>query len=130
MRRLNEFIIVFGFGGIAYSLIEVLFRGHTHWTMLLTGGAVFYILYIIFNLIRQENIFRICIAGGLIITTAEFIAGCVLNLYLKMNVWNYSGKDYNLFGQICPDFSIGWFALSVPVFYFSILLRRQLGANL
>ena len=32
-------IAVFVLGGGAYGLMEILFRGHTHWTMLVTGGA-------------------------------------------------------------------------------------------
>lgn len=30
---------MFLLGGCAYGLLEVLYRGHTHWTMLVTGGA-------------------------------------------------------------------------------------------
>ena len=32
-------LTVFLLGGCAYGLLEVLYRGHTHWTMLVTGGA-------------------------------------------------------------------------------------------
>ena len=40
----------FGVGAVAYGLIEVAVRGYTHWTMLLTGGAVMMLL----NLINQS----------------------------------------------------------------------------
>ena len=38
-------IYLFVFGAVLYSLIEIVFRGYPHWTMTLTGGAVFLIIY-------------------------------------------------------------------------------------
>ena len=32
------------FGGVAYGLIELLWRGRTYWTMVLTGGACYTLL--------------------------------------------------------------------------------------
>ena len=32
------------FGGCAYGLVEVLYRGYTHWTMLLLGGFCFWLM--------------------------------------------------------------------------------------
>ena len=37
MDKIKEYFVVFASGGIIYSLIEVVFRGFTHWTMTLTG---------------------------------------------------------------------------------------------
>lgn len=126
MEKIKEFIIVFGLGGIAYALIEVMFRGHTHWTMLLTGGAVFFILYLIFNYFKKENIIRIGFLGASLITTAEYSVGCVVNLGLDMSVWDYSKKPLNLYGQICPKYFLAWFALSIPVFYIAKNLKNEI----
>lgn len=47
------------------------------------------------------------------ITAAEFCAGCVLNLWLGLGVWDYSHIPGNVLGQICPHFSAAWFVLSM-----------------
>lgn len=125
MRHIKEFIIVFGIGGIGYSLVEILFRGFTHWTMTITGGLIFYIIYHVFNIIQKENIIKICFVGAVMITTAEYAVGCIVNILLKMHVWDYSHKNLNLYGQICPAFSFGWFAISIPVFFLSIGLKES-----
>lgn len=130
MVKLKEYFIVFGFGGFLYSLVELIFRGRTHWTMFITGAAVFCCLYYVFNRLYNENIFKNALLGSVLITTAEFAVGCAVNLGLHMKVWDYSGKTLNLYGQICPAFSIGWFALSIPVFYLAAALRNQLNTVL
>lgn len=47
------------------------------------------------------------------ITGVEFFAGCVLNLWLDLHIWDYSNLPYNILGQICPQFMILWLFLSV-----------------
>ena len=37
--KLSQLIFSFLMGYFSYSLIEILLRGYTHWTMCLTGGA-------------------------------------------------------------------------------------------
>lgn len=57
----------------------------------------------------------ICTAA---ITTTEFIAGCILNLWLDLGIWDYSNVPFNILGQVCLPFSGVWFVLSV----FAIIL--------
>ena len=47
-----------------------------------------------------------------VITTFEFITGCIVNLWLKWNIWDYSGVFGNVLGQICLPFSLIWVLLS------------------
>ncbi|MCQ2480096.1 MAG: putative ABC transporter permease [Clostridia bacterium] len=129
MGRIKETIIVFGFGCFLYSLVEVIFRGFTHWTMFLTGGVVFCCLYYVFDISCGENIIKGAFLGSVIITTAEYAVGCVLNLGLNMRVWDYSAIPANLFGQICLKFSLGWFALSIFAFFIASLLRQKLRSD-
>ena len=51
--------------------------------------------------------------GGTIITILEFITGCIVNLWLGWNIWDYSELPYNLLGQISLFSSIGWVGLSL-----------------
>lgn len=48
------------------------------------------------------------------ITTVEFITGCIVNIRLGWNVWDYSSHPFNLMGQICPAFCALWYLLSIP----------------
>ena len=38
-------LIVFSLGAASYGMMEMLFRGYSHWTMILTGGACVLTLY-------------------------------------------------------------------------------------
>lgn len=114
MKSASEAIAVLGFGGIIYGLTEVLFRGYTHWTMVITGSVVFAVIYLINIKLRTSLILPRCALGCLVITSAEFVVGCIVNLVFHMNVWDYSDERFNILGQICPLFSLGWFFICIP----------------
>ncbi len=129
MDKIKEYIVVFASGGIIYSLIEVIFRGFTHWTMTLTGGAALLIIYIMNIKIKARSLILRCFAGCAIITALEFAVGCIVNRGLNMQVWDYSDEKYNVLGQICPLFSIMWFLLCVPATLLSFSFRRRFDEN-
>ncbi|MBQ7837521.1 MAG: hypothetical protein IJ395_02765 [Clostridia bacterium] len=105
----------FAVGGFAYGLTEIIFRGYTHWTMVLLGGAVMVLL----NLINQSKIslWMRCLLGATVITSLEYSVGMIVNVALGWNVWDYSDKFLNLKGQICPQFSLVWFFLCIPAYW-------------
>lgn len=107
---------IFAGGGLAYGLIEILFRGFTHWSMLIAGGVCCLILY---TVSRQSSwrLWQKCVLGGAIITTVEFVAGAIVNIALGWAVWDYSSRPLNFMGQICPLFSLAWTGLSLPAVY-------------
>ncbi|MBQ8786188.1 MAG: hypothetical protein IJZ61_00975 [Oscillospiraceae bacterium] len=123
MPRAVENFIVFLFGGVIYSLIEVAFRGFTHWSMTLTGGLCLLIMFRHFTAKPHEPLVMKCLFGAITITALEFAAGCIVNLWLGWGVWDYSGMMFNLFGQICLPFSVLWFFLTVP----AVLICNYLG---
>ena len=129
MSRIKEFLILFGVGAFLYGGIEVAFRGYTHWSMFLTGGILFYTLYLIFGYVGKGRILLKCLMGCVIITTGEFLVGCIVNLTFGMNVWDYSDQVLNVFGQICLIFSLGWFFISIPASLLTDLIRRNLRYN-
>lgn len=107
--------VLFVAGGIAYGILEVIWRGRTHWTMLVTGGACFVSLYNFYNRFKKLKLIPCCFFGSLIITGAEFICGCIVNIKYKLNVWDYSNCKYNLKGQVCMLYSFLWALLCIPV---------------
>ncbi len=126
MYSFRELGTVFIIGGIGYGIIEILFRGYTHWSMIITGGICFFIFYIINFKLRNDNIIMRCFLSAIIITTLEFIVGYVVNIGLKWNVWDYSNMPYNIKGQICLGFSGIWLLLGIPMTILAENLRRIL----
>ena len=108
--RLLE-ILVFILGGIAYAMIEILFRGHTHWTMVLTGGACVLTMYMMSGWLLDIPLIASALTGALIITMYELVVGLIVNIRLGWSVWDYSDMPGNILGQICPTFSAIWFLL-------------------
>lgn len=51
---------------------------------------------------------------GICITVAEFMSGLVLNVWLGLGIWDYSGLPLNIMGQICLPFTLIWCVLSMP----------------
>ena len=106
-------IFLFVFGGGIYCLIEMLFRGHTHFTMIFVGGVCFLMCGMLNEVIPWEmplpEQMIICAVN---ITAVEFVAGMIQNVWLNLNVWDYSNMPLNIMGQICLPFSVAWFFLS------------------
>ncbi|MBQ6947154.1 MAG: hypothetical protein IJN42_03815 [Clostridia bacterium] len=102
-------------GAVGYGLLELLWRGRTHPSMLLCGGVC---LCGIRRLCKKmKNVFWIAAAAAAMITAVEFVTGLVVNR--KHGVWDYTEEWGNVGGQICPRFSLFWFLLSLPfVIYF------------
>lgn len=109
-ERLME-ILVFALGGSAYGLMELLFRGHTHWTMVITGGACVLTLYWLEEWLMGMPLILAAAAGAMIVTAYEFSVGLIVNVRLGWHVWDYSSLPGNIMGQICPVFTVAWFVL-------------------
>lgn len=112
LRKRNllfKYLFLFWFGGSTYVTLEVLWRGYSHWTMLLLAGALFVIIGLL-NEIWQWSTSVICqaVIGAGIATVLEFITGCIVNVWLKWDVWDYSNMWGNILGQVCPLFTLLW----------------------
>ncbi len=105
--------ILFGIGGITYLIIELLWRGSSHWSMFFLGGVCFLVVGLI-NEKSRGNIPLLLqmLVSTIIITTLEFITGYIVNIRMGLNVWSYYDLSYNIMGQVCLLYSILWFFLS------------------
>ena len=124
LHKAKECGIIYLIGSVGYSLIEILWRGFTHWTMAVTGGVCFLLLYQIDGRHETERLPAKCLRGACWITAIEFIVGCVVYLKLKWAVWDYSDLFGNLLGQVCPLYFALWFLLCVPVFRVARSIRN------
>ena len=116
MNKTLLFLGLFLAGALLYPLIEVAVRGHSHWSMSLAGGLALMSLYIVQVRLAGRSLRRRCLVGALLITGIELIFGIIFNIYLGLNVWNYSNLPANFLGQISPFFTLLWFLLCIPVF--------------
>jgi len=123
MENLLKNLKIFIIGAFGYGILETTFRGFTHWTMLLTGGFCLLILYHINARNEKAPIWQKCFVGAVIITSIELAVGCIVNLWLGWNVWNYSRYSFNFLGQICLAFTLLWYILCIPLMYFLRYLR-------
>lgn len=121
---LFKHLCLFSIGAFLYLFIEIMYRGHTHWTMGILGGICFILVGLINEyLSRQTPLWIQAVFGSAIITCFEFMAGCILNLWLGLDVWDYSQMPFNLLGQICLGFSMAWIGLSVLAIILDDYLR-------
>lgn len=122
-----KYTFLFIFGGFTYGLIEILSRGFSHISMFMAGG----ICFILIGLLNEGFSWDMSIVSqmaisALIITAIEFTTGLIVNVWLKLNVWDYSALPYNILGQICLLYTNLWFFLSLPGILLDDLLRYYL----
>ena len=113
LKIIAKYLFLGAIGSIIYMSLEILWRGYTHWTMGVLGGICFICLGLINEILSWETplVLQMFI-GSIIITILEFITGCIVNLWLGWNIWDYSSLPLNLLGQICLPFSILWYFIS------------------
>ena len=116
--KLSIFLLAIFLGGTLYVLLELLWRGRSHVSMFCAGGLALLLLHGLF-LRFALPLFAQCLVGGLVITAIEFVAGAIVNVRLKLNVWDYSKMPLNLYGQVCLPFSLLWCLLTLPISFLS-----------
>ncbi len=114
-------------GGGAYFAIEVFWRGYSHWTMAVLGGICFVLIGGINEFFPWEMPLALQgVIGAAMVTVLEFYTGVILNLWLGLGIWDYSGLPLNLLGQICVMYSILWIPLAVVAVILDDWLRHRL----
>lgn len=105
--RFWKISVLYYLGGMCYCGLELLFRGFTHWSMFLLGGACFLLV----GNLRKLPLPLGMLMGAGIITALEL--GCGLLVNGNYDVWDYRNQPYNFQGQICLPFSLLWVPLSL-----------------
>ena len=123
----KKYLILGTIGGLIYVLLELIWRGYSHWTMFLLGGTCFVLLGLINEILDWDTPLTLqMLIGCTVITVLEFITGCVVNLWLGWNVWDYSDLKFNILGQISLFSSIGWYFISLVGITLDDWLRYRL----
>lgn len=111
-------MLLWTWGGTVYFFLEVIYktiRGRPEqisWTMLLVALIL---------CIPVERCGSECewytplpiqaLGCTVLVTIVEYCAGMVLNVWLGLNIWDYSNIPLNFHGQICVPFMVLWYVL-------------------
>ena len=116
---------LFTAGGVIYPMLEIFCRGRTDVSMAVAGGVCLCLINRICNGdLKSSPLTLKCFAGSAIITSVEFATGVLVNIVMKLDVWDYSDIPLNIMGQICLPFSILWFVLTIPALGLCMLCDR------
>lgn len=119
-----KYLYLFWFGGSFYITLETIWRGYSHWSMGILAGIVFIIIGLLNEIWGWETgLIKQALAGSIIATIAEFITGCIVNLWLGWNIWDYSDMPGNILGQVCPQFFLLWIAISLLAIVLDDVIR-------
>jgi len=114
LDRIISNLLLFCFGGFVYYLIEVIYRGHSHWSMYILGGLCFLVMGSVNKVLPWSmGLIQQVLIAALATTVMEFIAGLILNVWWRWGIWDYSNTPFNLLGQVCLYFYFIWCALSL-----------------
>lgn len=125
IKSLIKYAVLFFFGGLVYYLIEILWRGYSHWTMIILGGLCFVAVGLINNILPWNMVIELqALIGAVLITSLEFVVGLIVNVNLGWDIWDYSNVPFNFLGQICLPFSLLWYMLSIIVIFTDDYIRH------
>lgn len=118
-QSIMKYLFLFWFGGSFYVTLETIYRARSHVSMFLLAGIVFIFLGMMNKVWGWEFplIYQVLI-GTVFATVAEFITGCIVNLWLGLNVWDYSNLPFQICGQVSLYFTLLW----IPITLLAIVL--------
>ena len=108
--------------GFIYCMIEILFRNWSHWSMFVLAGFLgVFCVDSINNVLSFDCDYIVQILISTILCTiGEGISGIILNVWLQLNVWDYSKMTFGtfFFGQCNVLFCFAWMLIiSIIIFY-------------
>ena len=126
MRQYLKEVFLAAAGGLLYIILELAWRGHSHWTMFILGSLCFALIGAINELLPWcMPLWKQALIGAAIITVLELLTGCIVNLWMNLDVWDYTRLPMNLLGQVCLAYSTLWYALSAPIILLSHTISRR-----
>lgn len=109
----NELMRCFAIGAVGYPCLELLWRGRTHPSMALAGGASLCALWRLSESLSHVALPIRAAAGAAAITGIELASGEIFNR--DHRVWDYRTKKHHVRGHICAEYSALWFLLCMVV---------------
>lgn len=119
MKKLAVYLLTGALGGVLYYGIELLYRGYSHMSMFLLGGAVFLFCGLQGRAVWWQDSLGIqLIRCAVFITATEFATGVIVNKWMELSIWDYTQLPLNLWGQVCLPFIMiftGLCMIAIPI---------------
>lgn len=112
-----KYLAIFLTGGLVYYFLEIFTRGYSHFSMIICGGLCMVACGALNQIFPKMPIALQMVLSGIIITGIEFTTGIIVNVILKIGVWDYSYMPFNFMGQICLLYTILWIAISLLIIF-------------
>lgn len=125
MKHIVKGLILFCIGGFTYVGIEILARRYSHWSMFLVGGICFLLIGLLNEITPTMPLLNQMLISCVMVTVIEFMSGYILNIWLQMDIWDYTDEIGNVLGQICPKHSLYWFLLSFVAILLDDFIRHK-----
>ena len=109
--------VLFYLGGFAYMTLEFVWRGRSHGSMFLLGGACFLLIGKLNRCLRRITPALRLMAFSGIITALELLTGLLVNR--DHTVWDYRNLPLQFRGQICVPYALLW----IPVSFLAMILH-------
>lgn len=122
-ERIKEYLLIYLFGAAGYPLAEWLYRGYSHYSMVIVGGIAFCLIYTI-CVAKPLPLFCRPVLAGMAVTLLEGVSGAILNLWLGLSVWDYSADPFQIAGQVCLLYAFLWMLLSAVLLPFCLFLQN------
>lgn len=126
-EKINEYILIFLFGGFVGWLIELLYRflflhqivnpGFLSGPYLPIYGFGLVLLTIILNQ-KKLNWFLKIFIFAVSATLMELVSGWFFQQFFHLHLWDYSTEWGNWHGWICPRFFLYWFIAGLIYYLF------------
>lgn len=127
-EKFQQYFLLWLTGGIAYFYLEIMFRGYSHYSMIICGGFCFlFVGQTGLNILYRKSRFfivKIMAASALIITTLEFVTGLIVNIVFDLKVWDYSRVKGNIMGQVCLPYTFLWGVMGLLCVYMTYIIKR------
>jgi len=126
--NLKKDIVLIIIMGTIYMALEGIWRGWTHISMLVVGGISAFLIGKLNEhpAFYNRKMWEQCSIGTGIVLALEFTSGMILNVWLKLGIWDYSNTWGNLYGQICLPYAVLWFMLVPFCIYVDDYLRYRI----
>ena len=109
--------VLFYLGGFGYMTLEFVWRGWSHGSMFLLGGACFLLIGKLNRCLRRITPALRLMAFSGIITALELLTGLLVNR--DHTVWDYRNLPLQFRGQICVPYALLW----IPVSFLAMILH-------
>lgn len=115
LSKIAEYVLLMFIGGFVYTICEMVYRTYSHWSMFIVGGLCLIIVGLLNEGILPSNwgLIPQSLVGAVAITLVEFVCGLIVNVWLNLNVWDYSNLPLNIMGQVCLPFTLIWVVLAL-----------------